>query len=236
MESTYQIKLQVTRFDHEKKKKWVQEYTVAAGRNMRFVDVLRKINHKQDQTLAWESSCEHGQCGTCTMIINGKPTLACELLVQNAVAQFGTTSFTVEPLNVAPVIRDLIVDTEKAYNRVDRSKPYLIEPVERGQDESESQINPQVLEQYVSATRCINCFSCASACISGHKNFLGPNAMLAAIVRALDPRENAKEERLSFLYSEEGVYRCHSSQACSFVCPKGIDVAHFIALAKAGLP
>jgi len=30
------------------------------------------------------------------------------------------------------------------------------------------------------------------------------------------------------------VYRCHSSRACSFVCPKEIDVAHFIALAKEG--
>ena len=29
-------------------------------------------------------------------------------------------------------------------------------------------------------------------------------------------------------------YRCHTSRACSFVCPKEIDVAHFIALAKAG--
>jgi succinate dehydrogenase/fumarate reductase-like Fe-S protein len=36
------------------------------------------------------------------------------------------------------------------------------------------------------------------------------------------------------LYSEEGVYRCHTSKACSFVCPKEIDVAHFIALAKSG--
>jgi len=36
------------------------------------------------------------------------------------------------------------------------------------------------------------------------------------------------------IYSEQGVYRCHTSRACSFVCPKEIDVAHFIALAKAG--
>ena len=50
----------------------------------------------------------------------------------------------------------------------------------------------------------------------------------------MDPREDAKEERLQQLYSEEGVYRCHTSKACSHVCPKEIDVAHFIALAKEG--
>ena len=60
------------------------------------------------------------------------------------------------------------------------------------------------------------------------------NAMLATIVRMMDPREKEKKERLKILYSDQGLYRCHSSQACSFVCPKEIEVAHFMALAKAG--
>jgi len=50
----------------------------------------------------------------------------------------------------------------------------------------------------------------------------------------MDPREEEKGERLDLLYSEEGIYRCHTSKACSHVCPKKIDVAHFIALAKEG--
>jgi succinate dehydrogenase / fumarate reductase iron-sulfur subunit len=57
---------------------------------------------------------------------------------------------------------------------------------------------------------------------------------MAGIVRLMDIREQAKSERKRLLYSEEGVYRCHTSKACSFVCPKEIDVAHFIALAKSG--
>jgi succinate dehydrogenase / fumarate reductase iron-sulfur subunit len=50
----------------------------------------------------------------------------------------------------------------------------------------------------------------------------------------MDTREEEKDERLALLYSEEGVYRCHTSKACTHVCPKKIDVAHFIALAKEG--
>ena len=57
---------------------------------------------------------------------------------------------------------------------------------------------------------------------------------MASVVRLMDSREQAKSERKRLLYSEEGVYRCHTSMACSFVCPKKIDVAHFIALAKSG--
>jgi len=233
MTSTYDITLNVHRFDPDSKKSWVQTYTLPAGRIQRFVDLLRRINSEIDPTLAWGSSCEHGQCGTCSMKINGKPMLACELLVENAVAYFGTTTFEVEPLGVAQVVRDLVVDTEKAYERVERAKPFIIDP-RPAADGQEHAINPAELEHYVSATRCINCFCCASACISSHRNFLGPNAMLAAIVRVMDPREGEKEQRLKCLYSNEGVYRCHSSRACSFVCPKEIDVAHFIALAKEG--
>lgn len=233
---TYDITLKIQRYRPEDDKSWEQTYELKAGRIMRFVDLFRKINDEQDSTLAWGSSCEHGQCGTCSMKINGKPLLTCELLVENAVALFNTCVFTVEPLDVAPVIRDLVIDTQKAYVRVEKAKPFIIDPGKPSSvnDEKQNVIDPQSIDRYVSATRCINCFCCASACISTRDNFLGPNAMLATIVRVMDPREMEKNERFDMIYSEQGIHRCHSSKACSFVCPKEIDVAHFLALAKAG--
>ena len=234
MEQSFNITLRVHRYDPEMSRSWIQTYPIEAGRILRFVDVFRKINEEQDPTLAWNSSCEHGQCGTCSVLVNGKPLLACELLVENAVNYFGTTTFEVKPLPVAPVVRDLVVDFEKAYDRVDQAKPYIINPAPPPKAGEPYTITSNELDHYVNATRCINCFCCASACISSHKGFLGPNAMLAGIVRMMDPRESEKEEREKFLYSDQGIYRCHSSQACSFVCPKEIDVAHFIALAKEG--
>ncbi|MBW2061767.1 MAG: succinate dehydrogenase/fumarate reductase iron-sulfur subunit [Deltaproteobacteria bacterium] len=234
MAKTYSITLKIHRYNPEEDRSWIQDYHMEAGRILRFVDLFHKINDEQDSTLAWNSSCEHGQCGTCSVIVNGKPLLACELLVENAVHRFRTTTFIIEPLDVAPVIRDLMVDMEKAYEKVNQVKPYIIEPAPLPVERDVYPITPNELELYVNATRCINCFCCASACISSHKSFLGPNAMLAAIVRVMDPREQEKEERFKVLYSDQGVYRCHSTQACTFVCPKEIDVAHFIALAKEG--
>ena len=234
MQNKYEITLKIKRYDPDNKRSWVQDYTLEAGRILRFTDVFRKINNEIDPSLAWNSSCEHAQCGTCAVRVNGKPLLACELLVENAVAHFGTTVFEVGPITVAPVVRDLVVDFEQAYERVNKVKPYIIEPAQNPNPGNEYQIDPRDLERYVEATRCVNCFCCAEACISSHKGFLGPNAVMASIVRLMDPREQAKEKRLELLYSEQGVYRCHTSMACSFVCPKEIDVAHFIALAKAG--
>ena len=58
----YQITLKIQRYDPEEKRSWVQAYDLEAGRILRFVDLFRQINDEQDPTLAWNSSCEHGQC------------------------------------------------------------------------------------------------------------------------------------------------------------------------------
>jgi len=234
MPESYTITLEVKRYDPDTKLTWMQAYQLEVSGILRFVDVLRKINDEQDPTLAWPSSCEHAQCGSCGIIVNGKPLLACELLVKDAVEQFRTHKFRLRPLTIAPVLRDLVVDLEKAYDRVHKAKPYLIKPTSPHPDGDEYRIAPKTLEMYSEATRCINCFCCATACISSHHHFLGPNATMANIVRLMDPRETAKKERMDILYRENNVYRCHTARACSFVCPKEIDVSHFLALGKEG--
>jgi succinate dehydrogenase / fumarate reductase, iron-sulfur subunit len=230
----YSLTLRIKRYDPDRSASWYQTYQLDAGPILRFVDLFRRINVEQDATLAWASSCEHAQCGSCSVKVNGRPLLACELLVENAVTLFGTTAFTIEPVTVAPVVRDLVVDWERAYERVHRAKPYLIAPKEDPEGMTEHRILPRDIVRYEDATRCINCFCCAEACISGHRNFIGPNAAMASVVRMMDMREQEKAERLNLLYSEEGIYRCHTSKACSHVCPKKIDVANFLAAAKEG--
>lgn len=233
MGELYGITLRVLRYDPVARKKWVQDYQIEAGGILRFTDIFRRINLEQDPTLAWSSSCEHAQCGSCAVKVNGRPVLACELLVANAVELFDTSRFFIEPITVGPVIRDLVVDLELGYARVEKIKPYLIRRKENPYGRGEYRIPPRALEAYVEATRCINCFCCATACMCGPPNFLGPNAVMASVVRVLDPREEAMEERLRVLHGPEGVRHCHTSRACSHVCPKEIDVAHFVAMAKA---
>ncbi|MCF8038215.1 MAG: 4Fe-4S dicluster domain-containing protein [Desulfohalobiaceae bacterium] len=234
MNTRQTLVLKIHRYSPENNQAWVQDYQLKVSGMLRFTDVLRKINQEQDPGLAWTSSCEHAQCGSCSAIVNGKPLLLCELLVKKAVERFKTTTFVLEPLTVAPVLRDLIVDLAQAYERVHQAKPFIIDPAGPPAEGDELRIQPQMMDHYVEATRCINCFCCAQACISRPGNFLGPNAMMANIVRMLDPKEQAKDERLDILSAGNGLARCHTARACSFVCPKEIDVAHFLALGKQG--
>jgi len=163
MSGVYNITLEISRYDPDTRLSWVQTYQVEAGGILRFVDVLRKINDQQDSTLAWSSSCEHAQCGSCGIIVNGKPLLACELLVKDAVEQFDTHTFRLRPLTIAPVLRDLVVDLEKAYDRIHAAKPYLIKPAPIPKEGDEYRISQETLETYIEATQCINCFCCATA-------------------------------------------------------------------------
>ena len=98
MTKTYTLTLEIKRYDPDIAASWVQTYTLDAGPIMRFVDLFRRINVEQDATLAWASSCEHAQCGSCSVNVNGRPMLACELLVENAVTLFGTTTFKISPV------------------------------------------------------------------------------------------------------------------------------------------
>jgi len=174
MSKSYTITLEINRYDPDTTLSWIQTYHVKVGGILRFVDVLRKINDEQDPTLAWASSCEHAQCGSCGIMVNGKPLLACELLVRDAVELFHTHTFKLRPLTIAPVLRDLVVDLEEAYARVHKAKPYLIRPAPPQPEGDEYRISPETLDIYSEATRCINCFCCAAACISTHRQSQWP--------------------------------------------------------------
>jgi len=41
------------------------------------LDALIKIKNEQDTTLTFRRSCREGICGSCSMNINGRNTLAC---------------------------------------------------------------------------------------------------------------------------------------------------------------
>ena len=69
MSRRIELTLHVHRYDPEQERSWVQTYTPEVGEMMRFTDVLRKINEEIDATLAWTSSCEHAQCGSCAVVV-----------------------------------------------------------------------------------------------------------------------------------------------------------------------
>jgi fumarate reductase iron-sulfur subunit len=70
--------------------------------------MLKEIREKQDASLQFDFVCRAGICGSCGMMINGRPTLACRTLTRSLGSEI-----TLAPLPVFELIADLSVNTGK---------------------------------------------------------------------------------------------------------------------------
>lgn len=227
----YDLHFTVKRYSPEKGA-YISEFQISVGKILRFVDVFRKINEELDPSFTWRSSCEHAQCGSCTIVINREPILSCRLLVETAVEHFNTTNFVLEPIPMVPVLRDLVVDYRLLDGKIKESKPWLIDPADPPKEGDEYRVPPEIHAMYEEATRCINCFTCRSGCPTQTPDSYGPNLLLINYVRLLDPREKAKKDRIKYLFDEKGLPRCRTGRFCSLRCPKEIPVSELLADAK----
>src|SRR2546421_5003817 len=99
----------------------IREYKLAADERMTVLDALFHIQRELDSSLAFRCSCRVGMCGTCAMMINWQPRLACQTRVETLDAD----SVTVEPLTHLPVIKDLIVSLDPFFDKWKRIHPAL---------------------------------------------------------------------------------------------------------------
>lgn len=68
------------------------------------MNVLDYIQEHCDSSLSYykHSTCGHGICGRCTLMINGKPDLACTHIVED------DKEIVLEPLKGKKLIKDLV--------------------------------------------------------------------------------------------------------------------------------
>jgi succinate dehydrogenase / fumarate reductase, iron-sulfur subunit len=210
----------------------LQEFSVPVTKGMTVLDGLTWIKEHQDPTLSWRSSCRMGICGSCGMFINGLPRLACN----NQIVHLHSDRVVVKPLPNYDIIKDLVPDLESLFKKHRSVKPYLIRKdlVEQNHPTGEYFQSEQELINYIQFAYCIKCGLCLAACptVATSENYAGPQSLTQAWRYTVDSRDDGAQERAEELYSSHGVYRCHFAGACSQVCPKGVDPALAIQLAK----
>ena len=87
---------------------------------MTVLDALFHVLEKQDGSLAFRYSCRSAVCGSCAMFINGRQRLACKTQISTL-----GRNITIGPLPHLPIIRDLVVDLEPFFHKIDMIKPYF---------------------------------------------------------------------------------------------------------------
>jgi len=188
------------------------------------LDALQYIKDHLDPTLAWRWSCRMGMCGSCGMMLDGEPVLACEVFLRD----LPTGPSRVEPLAHLPVERDLIVDQAGFLEALASVRPWLVEKAGRETGPAgEGRQSPSEVADFLGLSQCINCLLCYAACpqVALTPGFLGPAAVAVAHRYDLDSRDVGDGGRAPALQADVGVWSCTVVGECSTVCPKSVDPA-----------
>ena len=211
------------------KKKFL-EYQVPYEKWTTVLDTILDVKKHLDHSIAVRYSCRQASCGSCGMIINGRPRLACFTKIN----ELDSSVITVEPMNNFPIIRDLVVGFDRLFKTHKKLKPYIISEDSETMSTKEFLQTPQEVEKYIQFANCIKCGLCNSVCptMATDSSFIGPQALAQAYRYVADTRDKGKDDRLKIIDDSHGIWRCHFAGSCSQVCPKGVDPAMGIQLLR----
>ena len=218
------ITLGVTRYRPEQESEpTVQNYEVPYDKDWVVLDALNYIKDELDGTLSFRWSCRMGVCGSCGMMVNGKPKLTCATFL----SEYLPGPIRVEPLRYFPVLRDLVVEMTDFMQKLKKVKPWIIRDAEKPLEEGEYRQTPAQLDLYKQFSMCINCKLCYAACpVYGlEPTFVGPAVIALALRYNQDSRDEGAEERHEILSEDDGIWQCTFVGECTKACPKGVDPA-----------
>lgn len=234
------MQLKVYRYRPGMEEPRYDSFAIAPSRGMTVLSALFEAQARYDDSLAFRYSCRGAACGTCAMLINRVPRLACRTQISAlldgtpgpALSHYTLpdliepydprTEVIVEPLPHLPVIRDLVVDMSgffAAYRE--------IVPVLRGKEpvpEREWPMSPAEVRELEQFTPCILCAACYGACPVNGKNprYPGPAALAKLWRFRIDPREQDGAARLETADFPDGWWACEFHSNCRRVCPRDI--------------
>ena len=166
----------------------MQTYDVEEADGMTLFIALNEIRERQDASLQFDFVCRAGICGSCAMIIDGRPGLACRTLTQNLEPEI-----TLAPLPVFELIADLSVDTGKWMRAMSERLQSWLHMKEQEVDLSrlEERMEPELAEKIYELDRCIECGCCVAGCGTARmrEDFVGAVGLNKIARFRLDPRE-----------------------------------------------
>lgn len=198
------------------------------------MEIRKKPVNRQGKVVepvVWEDGCLEEVCGSCSMLINGRPRQACTAIIETIMAEAGSNVITLAPFTKFPLVRDLIVDRSIMFENLKKVHGWI---------EVDGTFNPKPGEKISQANQevryslstCMTCGVCVEACpqVNAHSKFVGPQIINA--VRLFNTHPTGKmqaNERLRPLMGKGGLADCGNAQNCVRVCPKNIPLTDSIA-------
>lgn len=238
MSNNYTLKLHVWRQPSpDAPGKFVTYEHTAVNEHMSFLEMLDVLNEqlvqKGEKPVAFDHDCREGICGSCSMVINGRPhgpnarTTTCQLHMRHFK---NGDEVWVEPWRAKafPVVQDLMVD-RSAFDRIISAGGYISARSGSPRDANEILVSKQAADYAMDAAACIGCGACVAACPNA-------SAMLFTSAKvshlgALPQGQPERYERVAKMVAQmdaEGFGGCTNHRECEAACPKGIGI-EFIA-------
>ncbi|TQN32790.1 succinate dehydrogenase subunit B [Haloactinospora alba] len=197
-------------------------YEVQAQEGEVVLDVLHRLQATQAPDLAVRWNCKAGKCGSCSVEINGRPTLSC----MTRMSTFGPEEeITVTPMRTFPVIRDLVCDVSYNYQKAREIPSFTPDPEKQPGDFRMAQADVQRPQEF---RKCIECFLCQDVChvIRDHEEnkpaFSGPRYLMRVAELEMHPEDTA--DRRTIAQDEFGMGYCNITKCCTEVCPENIAI------------
>ena len=201
----------------------MQDFYLAETQSMTLFIALTQIRETLDSTLQFDFCCRAGICGSCGMVINGRPGLACKTQTKEL-----PDHIILQPLPFFKLVGDLSVDTgvwfrktwEKIGSWIHTSK--VFDP-----KDEEERMNNALANEIFELDRCIECGCCVAACGTAlmREDFMGATSINRLARFYLDPRdERSAKDFYEVIGNDAGVFGCMGLLACEDVCPKSIPL------------
>ncbi len=228
------LHLKVWRQRGPKAKGAFETHTVeGVNEHMSFLEMLDVLNeqliHERKTPVAFEHDCREGICGTCSLVINGRPhgpqngTTTCQLHMRHF--KDGETVYIEPWRSVAfPVIRDLVVD-RNAFDRIIQAGGYISVNTGAAPDANDIPVNKHDASAAFDAASCIACGACVAACPNGSAMlFTGAKVSHLALLPQGQVEAKRRVQAMVAQMDAEGFGRCSNVTACEAECPKNISV------------
>jgi succinate dehydrogenase / fumarate reductase, iron-sulfur subunit len=228
------LNLKIWRQKNSQDKGRLVEYKLdGVDAHMSFLEMLDVLNEqlisKKEEPVTFEHDCREGICGTCSMVINGRPhgpwkaTTTCQLHMREY--KDGDT-IVIEPYQAKafPVLKDLAVD-RSAFDRIIQAGGYISVGTGQAQDGNAIPIGKSLASKAFDASVCIGCGACVAACPNGSAMlFTSAKVSHLALMPQGQPEAAKRVQDMVAQHDAEGFGFCSNIGACEAECPKEISI------------